>query len=165
MPAQQQASWFDPVQSTLGWTLPDSIWIDFARTVVIIVAFHVTLMQLRVGWGKGRPFDRALRQGLSAFIILNLVAVLTEMQQLGQPFVPWRLQVMRFGRLTVLASVPVLIEGVKGGKFDWRVLLAYTAPVAETAWRQVFPALGAKAADSAPGVTIVPDQAQDTPQD
>lgn len=69
-------------------------------------------------------------------------------------------QLARFARLFVLSAIPVLVDFiVKGsGHFDWETLLFALVPVGETVYRQVFPALGAAKADSAPGVTIVPDQ-------
>lgn len=67
-------------------------------------------------------------------------------------------QVKRFIRLTALAAAPSVVELVKGGRFDRVTLLAFLVPVLEVAWRQMFPALGAAAADAAPGVTIVPAQ-------
>lgn len=67
-------------------------------------------------------------------------------------------QVSRFVRLTVLAAIPSLWNLAAGGKFDSKTLLAFILPIAEVTFRQVFPALSAKNADSAPGVTIVPQQ-------
>lgn len=65
-------------------------------------------------------------------------------------------QLKRFVRLTVLAALPSLVNLIQGGHFDRRTLLAFILPFVEVAYRQVFPALGAAAADAAPGVTIVP---------
>jgi hypothetical protein len=70
-------------------------------------------------------------------------------------------QVQRFVRLTVVSAIPALVSAitaatVKGDHFDWRTLLALVVPFAETAYRQVFPALGAAKVDTAPGATIVP---------
>lgn len=67
-------------------------------------------------------------------------------------------QVKRFIRLTALAAAPSLVDLIKGGRFDRVTLLAFLVPVFEVAWRQMFPALGAAAADAAPGVRIVPAQ-------
>lgn len=69
-------------------------------------------------------------------------------------------QLARFMRLFLLgAPVPIVDVIVKGtGHFDWETLLVALVPVGETAWRQVFPALGAAKVDQAPGVTIVPSQ-------
>ena len=69
-------------------------------------------------------------------------------------------QIKRFVRLFVLSSVPAVTSLLMSGSshFDRKTLLALLVPIAETAYRQVFPALGAAAADAAPGVTIVPDQ-------
>lgn len=47
---------------------------------------------------------------------------------------------------------------------DLRDLWFYLAPVVLVAWRQYHPALTASQVDSAPGVTIVPDQVSDDPQ-
>jgi hypothetical protein len=71
-------------------------------------------------------------------------------------------QLWRFVRLLSVASViPIIDVIVRGsGHFDWVTLLMAIVPVFETTWRQVFPALGAAKVDSAPGVTIVPDQVQ-----
>lgn len=41
---------------------------------------------------------------------------------------------------------------------SWHELQLYLVPLAVVAWRQFHPQLGAKQADSAPGVTIVPNQ-------
>lgn len=70
-------------------------------------------------------------------------------------------QVTRFIRLTVLSAIPSLSSLLLGGSFDKKTLLAFILPFAEVAFRQVFPALGAKRADAAPGVTIVPAQVTD----
>lgn len=67
-------------------------------------------------------------------------------------------QIKRFLRLLVLAALPSVVNLIQGGRFDWRTLLAFVLPFAEVAYREVFPALGAAAADAAPGVTIVPAQ-------
>lgn len=67
-------------------------------------------------------------------------------------------QVKRFLRLTLLAAAPSLIDLLNGGQFDRKTLFAFVVPFAEAAYRQMFPALGAAAADVAPGVTIVPAQ-------
>ena len=68
-------------------------------------------------------------------------------------------QAKRFLRLFVVSAIPALSSLLMSGShFDRATLLALLVPVAETAYRQVFPALGAQAADDAPGVTIVPDQ-------
>jgi len=67
-------------------------------------------------------------------------------------------QLKRFIRLTIIAAVPSLTNVIAGGHFDWKTLLAFILPFAEVAWRQMFPAMGAASADSAPGVTIVPSQ-------
>ena len=72
-------------------------------------------------------------------------------------------QVTRFVRLLVVSAIPVVVSAVSaatfsGSKFDPKTLLALLVPVFEVAYRQVFPALGAAAADAAPGVTIVPSQ-------
>lgn len=68
-------------------------------------------------------------------------------------------QVKRFLRLFILSSIPALVSVLSSGShFDRKTLLAILVPIGEAAYRQVFPALGAAAADSAPGVTIVPDQ-------
>lgn len=65
-------------------------------------------------------------------------------------------QVVRFVRLTLLSAVPSVVDLVRGGKFDKTTLLTFILPFAEVAYRQVFPALGAAKADSAPGtVTTV----------
>lgn len=69
-----------------------------------------------------------------------------------------REQVIRFLRLTFIAAQPTLLPFLFAGKFDKTTLLAFLVPVLEVAYRQFFPALGAKAADDTPGVTIVPDQ-------
>ncbi len=45
---------------------------------------------------------------------------------------------------------------------DTRALLTYLAPIALVAWRQIHPALTSSQADSAPGMTIVPEQTQAT---
>lgn len=76
-------------------------------------------------------------------------------------------QVKRFLRLTVVAAIPAVVSAIVAATtahttFDWKTLLALIVPFAETAYRQVFPALGAAAVDSAPGVTIVPDQVAST---
>lgn len=69
-------------------------------------------------------------------------------------------QLARFVRLTVMAAVPSVVDLIaKGPKhFDWYTLLMVIVPFGETAWRQVFPALGAAKVDEAPGATIVPEQ-------
>lgn len=67
-------------------------------------------------------------------------------------------QVKRFVRLTALAAFPAVGDLIAGGKFDYRTLYAFIVPFAEVAWRQVFPAMTADSVDSAPGVTIVPDE-------
>lgn len=67
-------------------------------------------------------------------------------------------QVQRFIRLTIIAAIPSLSSLLAGGHFDYKTLLAFILPFAEVAFRQVWPALGAKRADSADGVTIVPDE-------
>lgn len=67
-------------------------------------------------------------------------------------------QVKRFLRLAVLAAAPSVIDLLNGGKFDRKTLIAFIVPVAEAAYRQMFPALGAKSVDDAQGVTIVPSQ-------
>jgi len=72
-------------------------------------------------------------------------------------------QVARFLRLTIMAAVPSVVDLIKGGKFDYITLLTFILPFAEVAYRQVFPALGAAKADSADGVTIVPEQVGVTP--
>ena len=63
-------------------------------------------------------------------------------------------QLTRFARLTVLSAVPSVLNLLQGGRFDWRTLLAFIAPFAEVAYRQVFPALGASKVDTAPGATV-----------
>lgn len=67
-------------------------------------------------------------------------------------------QAKRFLRLTVLAALPSLLNLLQGGKFDTRTLVAFVVPFAEVAYRELFPALGAAAADTAPGVTIIPTE-------
>jgi hypothetical protein len=86
----------------------------------------------------------------------NLVGALTKTWRTSAEHLS--AQVWRFVRLTALSAVPSVFSLVVGGKFDWRTLLAFIAPFAEVAYRQVVPALTAQAADSAPGVTIVPEQ-------
>lgn len=71
-------------------------------------------------------------------------------------------QLSRFIRLTVIAAIPSVVNLVSGGKFDWRTLLAFILPFAEVSYRQMFPALGAAAVDSAPGATIVPAEVAPT---
>lgn len=73
-------------------------------------------------------------------------------------------QLARFLRILALGlPVPLVDLLLRGsGKFDWPTLLIVIAPLAETAWRQVFPALGAAKVDSAPGATIVPSQVMPT---
>lgn len=72
-------------------------------------------------------------------------------------------QLKRFVRLTVLAAMPSLVNLLQGGHFDRKTLIAFILPFAEVAYREVFPALGAAAADSAPGMTIVPEQTGSAP--
>lgn len=69
-------------------------------------------------------------------------------------------QAKRFLRLFILSAIPALTSLYMSGTthFDKKTLLALLVPIAETAYRQVFPALGAKGVDEADGVTIVPDQ-------
>ena len=68
-------------------------------------------------------------------------------------------QAVRFVRLFIVSAIPAVVAlTTSGGDFDKKTLLALLVPVAETAYRQVFPALGASKADDAPGVTIVPAQ-------
>lgn len=67
-------------------------------------------------------------------------------------------QLKRFVRLTVLSALPALSSVIFAQHFDAKTLLAFIVPIAEVAFRQVWPALGAAGADSAPGVTIVPEQ-------
>jgi hypothetical protein len=67
-------------------------------------------------------------------------------------------QLYRFIRLTILAAIPSISSVIFSQHFDWKTLLAFILPFAEVAFRQVFPALGAAKADSAPGtVTVVAD--------
>lgn len=72
-------------------------------------------------------------------------------------------QVKRFLRIFLFSAVPVVADLiVKGaGHFDWATLLFAIVPVGETAYRQVFPALGAAAVDEAPGAAIVVNQVAD----
>jgi hypothetical protein len=70
----------------------------------------------------------------------------------------FREQIVRFLRLSVAAAMPTLLPFLMGGHFDKKTLLAFLVPVLECAYRQIFPSLGAAAADNAPGMTIVPDQ-------
>lgn len=75
-----------------------------------------------------------------------------------------REQAVRFLRLCVAAAMPTLLPFITSGKFNKVTLLAFIVPVAEVAYRQMFPALGAKAVDEAQGATIVPEQVgADTP--
>lgn len=67
-------------------------------------------------------------------------------------------QVKRFLRLTALAALPSLVSLLQGGQFDRRTLYAFIVPCVEVAYREMFPALGAAAAHTAPGVSIVPAQ-------
>jgi hypothetical protein len=68
-------------------------------------------------------------------------------------------QVKRFLRIFAFSAVTPLLDLIlKGSHFDKATLVVLLVPVAETAFRQAFPALGAQSADSAPGMTIVPDQ-------
>lgn len=69
-----------------------------------------------------------------------------------------REQVQRFFRLAVAAAMPTLLPFLTTGKFNKVTLLAFIVPVAETAYRQMYPALGAKGVDDAQGATIVPEQ-------
>lgn len=78
----------------------------------------------------------------------------------------YREQVIRFVRLFVVSAIPVVTSAVMSGShFDKKTLLALLVPVVETVYRQIFPALGAQAADDAPGVTIVPEQVEQTEGD
>lgn len=67
-------------------------------------------------------------------------------------------QIRRFFILTLLAAIPSLSDLLSGGRFDMKTLFAFITPFAYVALRQVNPELGAAQVDSAPGVTIVPDQ-------
>lgn len=69
-----------------------------------------------------------------------------------------REQVQRFARLCVAAAMPTLLPFLTGGHFNKVTLLAFIVPVAEVAYRQMYPALGAKGVDDAQGATIVPEQ-------
>lgn len=73
-----------------------------------------------------------------------------------------REQVLRFLRLFAFAAVVPLLDLIVQGpsKFDWASLFAALIPVFETTYRQFQPAMSAGGADSAPGVTIVPDQVE-----
>lgn len=64
----------------------------------------------------------------------------------------------RFLRLLVLASIVPVTDLIFAKTFSATTLLAVVVPIGEGLFRQKYPALGAAAADSAPGVTIVPDQ-------
>lgn len=72
-------------------------------------------------------------------------------------------QVWRFIRLTILAAIPSLASALFSKHFDWKTLLAFILPFAEVAFRQVWPALGAKRADEAPGTVTVVDGPDDVP--
>ena len=85
----------------------------------------------------------------------NIKALRQTWRRSGEHF---REQVIRFVRLTIAAAMPSLLSLVMGGKFDTKTLLAFLIPCIEVAYRQIFPSMGAAAADSAPGMTIVPDQ-------
>lgn len=110
--------------------------------------------------------DKAVAEAL-AEAGKGLVVAQSKPEQISNLRATWRKtgehaaeQLARFVRLFVLAGIPVVVDFlVKGsGHFDWETLLFALVPVGETVYRQVFPALGAAKADSAPGVTIVPDQ-------
>lgn len=85
----------------------------------------------------------------------NIKALRATWRRSGEHFIE---QLKRFFRLAVLAALPSLLDLLQGGKFDYKTLLAFIVPFLEVAYREVFPALGAAAADAAPGVTIVPEQ-------
>jgi len=113
--------------------------------------------------------DKAVAEAL-ADAGKGLVVASSKPNQINNLRATWRTsaehgaeQVKRFLRLTVVSAVPAIVSAIVAAttahtSFDWKTLLALIVPFAETAYRQVFPALGAAAADSAPGVTIVPDQ-------
>ena len=98
----------------------------------------------------------------------GLVAAVSKPDQIANLRNTWRKsgehlaeQLKRFVRLTVLAAIPAAGSLLFSKHFDTQTLLAFILPFAETAFRQVFPAMGAASVDSAPGVTIVPDQVAD----
>lgn len=70
-------------------------------------------------------------------------------------------QIQRFLRLFVLSAIPALVSLLADGSdFDRKTLIAILVPIGEAAYRQVYPALGAKGVDEADGVTIVPEQVE-----
>jgi hypothetical protein len=76
------------------------------------------------------------------------------------------MQLWRFLRLTVTTLVGELFAQLVANGFDLtglshigqKAAVALVVGAAETAWRQLHPALTASAVDSAPGATIVPAQ-------
>lgn len=109
--------------------------------------------------------DKAVADAVAA-ASTGLVATASKPEQVANLRNTWRKsaqhgaeQVKRFLRLFILSSLPVVVSlFANGSDFDKKTLLALLVPVFETAYRQVFPAMGAKGADDAPGMTIVPEQ-------
>lgn len=66
-------------------------------------------------------------------------------------------QAKRFVRIYLGVLMPQLLA-LGFGHLTRSALIALAAPAIEVAFRQWYPALGAKAADQADGVTIVPEQ-------
>lgn len=76
-------------------------------------------------------------------------------------------QLWRFLRVAVVAfGTQIVGQVIANGDIsaithlDQKALVALVAGALETAWRQFHPAFTASAADSAPGVTIVPAQVE-----
>lgn len=112
--------------------------------------------------------DKAVAEAVSR-AVAGTVATSSKPQHVKALRATWRKseqhlteQAFRFGRLFLASALPVVVSLVASGThYDRKTLLALLVPVFETAYRQVFPALGAAKADDAPGMTIVPDQVTD----
>ena len=90
----------------------------------------------------------------------------TTQHRIAQAWRFLRLYVFTFaGQVLVQVVTTALAGGVDVTQLDRKALVALVIPAAEVVWRQKHPALTAAEADSAPGVTIVPDEVGGPPDD
>lgn len=82
-----------------GWldhaTLPAYPIFDWLRWLTAVSSALLVLPHLRVAFGRERPEPRdkvlTIRIGIIAFLAMLIPSVLTELEQIGQPLLVWRL--------------------------------------------------------------------------
>lgn len=86
-----EAAAFDFLSATLRYS---PVW-DWLRFIAAVATALLALLMLRVAFGVERPGPRSeadtVRWGVLCTILFAVPAMLTELQLIGQPFVPWRL--------------------------------------------------------------------------